>query len=258
MLWNASVIKGYAIAASDGRLGTVGDFLFDDSNWLVRWLVVDTGNWLSGRKVLLPVYVLGHLDPGRHEFSVDLTMQQVKDGPDIDTDRPVSRQMETNIYDYYGWSPYWGNGVFTDGYGYVGGTWAASPVLGSRRREEDIAHPRRSDGDPHLRSVEEVTGYHIHAIDGEIGHVADFLVQDTDWRVRYFIVDTKNWWPGKKVLISPRLAREIDWTNRLVNLNVDRRRVKDSPAYDASTKLDRAYEYHLEKYYGNLLPTELL
>jgi hypothetical protein len=256
MLWNASVIKGYAIAASDGRLGIVSDFLFDDASWRIRWLVVDTGSWLSGRKVLLPA--LGQLDPERREFSVALTMQQVKDSPDIDTDLPVSRQMETNIYDYYGWSPYWGNGLFTNSYGYVGGAWVPPLMPGTGPSEEDIADPQRSDGDPHLRSIEAVTGYHMHASDGEIGHVADFLLDDIDWSVHYFIVDTKNWWPGKKVLISPRSVQEIDWANRLVNLDVDRRRVRDSPADDASTKLDQAYEYHLERYYGNLLPSELL
>jgi hypothetical protein len=103
MLWNASAINGYAIAASDGEIGTVSDFLFDDTNWSVRWLVVDTGHWLSGRKVLLPPSVVGQVDPNKQEFSVKLTMQQVKDSPEIDTDRPVSRQMETNVYDYYGW-----------------------------------------------------------------------------------------------------------------------------------------------------------
>jgi hypothetical protein len=196
MLWNSSVIKGYAIAATDGRLGTVKDFLFDDASWRIRWMVVDTGNWLSGRKVLLPV--LGHLDPEQQEFSVELTMQQVKDSPYIDTHLPVSRQMETDIYYYYGWSPYWGNGPFTDGYGYVGGAWAPPPPRGTRPRAEDIADPRRSDDDPHLRSIEAVTGYHVHASDGEIGHVADFLLDDVDWSVHYFIVDTKNWWPGKR------------------------------------------------------------
>jgi PRC-barrel domain len=258
MLWNASVITGYSIIASDGRLGTVSDFLFDDANWLIRWLVVDTGDWLSGRKVLLPTYALGHLDKEACEFSVTLTMQQVKDSPDIDTDRPVSRQMETNIYGYYGWSPYWGNGLFTDSYGYVGAPWAASPAIEPKRRLEDIAEPSRSDGDPHLRSIEAITGYHIHASDGEIGHVADFLLEETDWSIRYFIVDTKNWWPGKKVLMLPKSAREIDWETKLVNLDVDRQRVKESPTYDASTMLDQAFEYHLEKFYGNLLPRELL
>ena len=99
MLRNTSKINGYAIVASDGHLGTVSDFLFDDVSWLIRWLVVDTGNWLSGRKVLLPAFALGHLDAERREFSVRLTRQQVKDSPDIDTKRPVSRQMEANVYD---------------------------------------------------------------------------------------------------------------------------------------------------------------
>ncbi len=97
MLRNAYVINGYTIVASNGHLGTVSDFLFDDASWLIRWLVVDTGNWLSGRKVLLPAFALGHLDQERREFSVRLTMQEVKDSPDIDTKRPVSRQMEANV-----------------------------------------------------------------------------------------------------------------------------------------------------------------
>jgi hypothetical protein len=255
MLWNASKINGYAIAASDGRLGTVSDFLFDDASWLVRWLVVDTGKWLSGRKVLLPP-VLGHLGARDQEFSVQLTMQQVKDSPDIDTDQSVSRQMETTIYDYYGWSPYWGTGFFMGGYmgaAMMPGVMAA-PGLGSVRRDEVIADTQRNDGDPHLRSTHAVTGYHIHASDGEIGHVEDFLVDDVDWSIHYLVVDTKNWWPGKKVLISPRSAREIDWTDKLVNLNVDRQRIQDSPPYDASTTIDPAYEDRFHSHYRGDLP----
>src|ERR1700730_15963426 len=107
MLWDASVVKGYGIEAHGGRLGTVSDFLFEDAKWMIRWLVVDTGHWLSGRKVLLPPSALGHPDPQSRRFPVKLTMQQVKDSPAIDTDRPVSRQMESHVYDYYGWVPYW-------------------------------------------------------------------------------------------------------------------------------------------------------
>jgi len=252
MLWNASAINGYTITASDGQLGTVSDFLFDDASWLVRWLVVDTGNWLPGRKVLLPPSVLGHPDRKERAFSVRLTMQQVKDSPDIDSDRPVSRQMETFIYDYYGWSPYWDTGLYMGGYAYIGSSAVrASPSLGSRRREEDIAR-NQNDGDPHLRSIEAVTGYHIHASDGEIGHVEDFLLEDADWSIHYLVVDTKNWWSGKKVLISPRSAREINWSDRLVNLDVDRQRVKDSLAYDASTTVDQVYEKNFHSYYGDI------
>jgi sporulation protein YlmC with PRC-barrel domain len=256
MLWNASAIKGYAIAASDGRLGTVNDFLFDDARWTVRWLVVDTGTWLSGRKVLLPPSVLEHLHPTEHEFPVTLTKQQVKDSPDIDCDRPVSRQMETHVYDYYGRDPYWGTDLYMGGLGYLGGPMMGSYPIESRRRQQDIADMQRSDGDPHLRSIEAVTGYHIHASDGEIGHVEDFLVDDTDWSIHYLVVDTKNWWPGKKVLISPRSAQSVNWTDRLVNLNVDRQRVKDSPIYDASTTVDQVYETHFHSYYGGDRPSD--
>ena len=255
MLWNASAIKGYAIAASDGRFGTVSDFLFDDATWLVRWLVVDTGTWLSGRKVLLPPLVLGHLHPTEHEFPVRLAKQQVKDSPEIDCDRPVSRQMETHVYDYYGWYPYWGTSLYMGGFGYLGGPMMGSSSMESRRREQHIPDTHPSDGDPHLRSIEAVTGYHIHATDGEIGHVEDFLVDDTDWSIHFLIVDTKNWWPGKKVLISPRSAQAINWDDRLVNLNVDRQRVKSSPTYDASTTIDRAYEKRFRDHYGDIRAT---
>ncbi len=254
MLRNASVINGYAIAASDDRLGSVSDLLFDDASWLVRWIVVEAGSWLSARKVLLPPSALGHLDLKEEQFSVRLTRQQVKDSPGIDTDLPVSRQMETGIYDYYGWSPYWSSSLYAGDYGYMGGAMAGSPHLSPGWNEKPIAGAQRNDGDPHLRSVDAVTGYHIHASDGEIGHVEDFLVEDADWSIHYLVVDTKNWWPAKKVLISPRSARKIDWAGKLVNLNVDRQRVKDSPEYDASTTIDRAYEKYFADYYGDTRP----
>ena len=188
-------------------------------------------------------------------------MDQVKDSPDIDTARPVSRQMETHVYDYYGWSPYWGSGLYypyweggfyPGGFGYDSGAMAETQSPESRQREAQDAAVRRSDDDPHLRSTEAVEGYHIHASDGEIGHVEDFLVDDVDWTIRYLVVDTKNWWPGKKVLIAPRSVKQIDWTDRLVNLDVDRQMVKDSPAYDPSMAVDRAYEKQFHGHYGDI------
>jgi hypothetical protein len=226
MFWHASAINGYAIEARDGNIGTVSDFLFDDASWLVRWLVVDTGNWLSGRKVLLPPSALGRLYANDRVFAVKLTKQQIKDSPEIDTDRPVSRHMETSVYNYYGWSPYWG--------AYMPGSGMVSPYLGARRHEQKVSEAQADRDDVHLRSVEAVTGYHIHASDGEIGHVDDFLVDDADWSIHYLVVDTRNWWPGKKILISSRSAGEI----------------KDSPAYDPSMTIDRAYDEKFLTYYG--------
>jgi hypothetical protein len=255
MLRHSSEIEGYAIGATDGPIGAVTDFLVDDATWLVRWFVVDTGPFLMGRKVLLPPSALGHVNHVGRQFSVRLTKQQVKDSPDIRTDQPVSRMMETDLYDYYGWSPYWSTGFYMGGYGYA--VPLAGPIgggLGASRGGEEP--PRRDPGDPHLRSGREVTGYHIHARDGEIGHVADFIVEDGDWSVHYLVVDTQNWWPGKKVLISPRSIETIEWAGRTVNLNVDRQRIKGSPAYDGSKALDRAYEYQFHGYYDGLPVTE--
>ena len=249
MLWNASVIDGYAIEASDGRLGTVSDFLFEDASWMIRWLVVDTGNWLSGRKVLLPPSVLGQPDAGACQFPVKLTMQQVKDSPDVDTDRPVSRQLEIHVYDYYAWDPYWGTGYMS--HGAMAAPFAAPPLLsGSMPRDLGRVDAQRNQSDPHLRSIKAVTGYHIHATDGKIGHVEDFLVDAAGWSIRYITVDPKNWWPGKKVLISPRSVREIDWADRLIYLSVNRQKVKDGPPYDPSTTVDGAYDETFLTYYG--------
>jgi hypothetical protein len=250
MLWDASAINGYAIEASDGRVGTVSDLLFEDVNWVIRWLVVDTGNWLSGRKVLLPLSTLGKPDPALRHFPVKLTIRQVKDSPDIDTDRSVSRQMEASVYHHYGWNPYWSGGYYPTDTGIAIPFVAPFSLLAPKPRDPGHTDAQPSGGDPHLRSAAAVTGYHIHAIDGEIGHVEDFLVDDAGWSIRYVVVNTKNWWPGAKVLISPRSVREIDWAGRLIHLNVNRQKIKNGPPYDPSITVDGAYDEAFLTYYG--------
>jgi PRC-barrel domain protein len=247
MLWDASAINGYAVEASDGRLGTVSDLLFEDVGWVIRWLVVDTGNWLPGRKVLLPLSALGHPNETQRHFPVKLTMEQVKHSPDVDTDQPVSRQIEARVYSSYGWEPYWSGGYFPMESG------MAVPFLASldvKTRHRGRADPQPEEGDPHLRSIATITGYQIHASDGEIGHVEDFLVDDTGWNIRYIKVDTRNCWPGKRVLISPYSVREIDWSGRLVHINVNRQRVKGSSPYDPRITVDGAYDDKLLTYCG--------
>jgi len=247
MLRNAAAINGYSIVANDGCLGSVNDVLFDDASWQVRWLVVDTGDWLPGRKVLLPPSVLGQLNPEVREFRVDLTMAQVEDSPGIDTDQSVSRQMETHIYDHFGWNPYWGTGFSPGGDGYVPNPLAASLPKSEWRPDQNDEFAPQGSGDQHLRSAKSVTGYHIQASDGEIGHVADFLIEDIDWSIRDVIVDTTNWWAGKKVLISPGALRKIDWASEEVTLDIDRQRIMDARPYDASTPLVRLYNPELHR-----------
>lgn len=250
MLLNISTIRGHSIAASDGTIGSVSDVLFDDNSWLIRWLVVDTGVWLPGRKVLLPPSVLGHADPTSKTFSVRLTRAQIETSPELDTQSPVSRQFEMSTYNYYGWSPYWGSGYFMGGYGFPGAaiTMGADPEV--QRRAEEIARHQHDREESNLRSAEEVTGYHIHATDGEIGHLSDLVIEDMDWSIHYLIVDTSNWWMGQKVLISPRSAQDIRWTEHLIYLDVDRQKVKDSPPYDPDMPLDRAHEDRMAGHYA--------
>jgi hypothetical protein len=250
MLWDASALDGYAIEASDGRIGHVSDFLFEDNHWVIRWLVVDTGNWLSDRKVLLPVSALGTPDPALRQFPIKLTKQQVIDSPDIDTDSPVSRHHETHIYRHYGWDPYWGSTFFPMGGGMAMPDIETLPRSGSLplRANGDVF--QQGDGDPHLRSAAAVTGFRVHATDGEIGHIIDFLVDDADWSIRYIKVDTKKWWPGIIVLMPPPSVRKIGRPNRTVHLDVDRREVLNSPSYDASKTVDGAYDGSFLTYYG--------
>lgn len=249
MLINASDIKGFKISAIDGGIGSVTDFLFDDESWTLRWIVVDTGTWLSGREVLLPVSVLGHPDSAARRFPVRLTMAKVKDSPTIDTHEPVSRQHEERMYGYYGMSPYWGNGFYMGGYGGWSAGMSETHYADARRRQDKASAAEHRDDDLHLRSLNAVTGYNLQATDGSIGHVEGFLIDDADWTIHFLAVDTKNWWPGKHVLISPRSAQSIQWAESLVNLDIDRQTVKDSPAYDSSVPLDAAFEERMARHY---------
>ncbi|QYE33606.1 PRC-barrel domain-containing protein (plasmid) [Polymorphobacter megasporae] len=239
-------MEGFALEASDGPIGSVVDLLFDDVTWRIRWLVIDTGGWLGDRKILLPPSALGHVNHIGHQYSVLLTKQQIKDSPSVNTDEPVSRQMETGLYDYLGWAPYWSTGFYMGGYGYTGGM-MEPPGPGFAEAQAKTDHA--ATGDAHLRSVREVTGYLLEATNGEIGHVADFLVEDADWSIHYLVADTRNWWPGKHVLVSPRSITSIDWSPRLVHVDISRETLKGSPAYDGSQAVDRAYEYAFHGYY---------
>ncbi|VFU09555.1 PRC-barrel domain-containing protein [Methylocella tundrae] len=249
MLFVVSVLKGFAVAASDGKIGTVNDFLFDDQSWKIRWLVVDTGAWLPGRKVLVHASALGEPDPARRELPVKLTKAQVGGGPDLGEHEPLSRQLESHLYDYYGWDPTWGVSYF--GVGAMAQPLSLPPLAGEPDAEEAAeAEALANQQDPHLRSVEEVTGYHIQASDGEIGHLESFVVDHANWDIRYLGVDTSNWWRGQHVLIAPFAVREIDWADRHILINITRDQVKTSPPCDSIEMVDEAYERMLHGHYG--------
>lgn len=247
MIWSASAINKYAVAAKDGQMGSVSDFLFDDVHWKVRWLVIDINDQVDARKVIVPINVLGRPDQDRRLLTVDLTREQIEASPAVGSHGPVGRDIEANAAEYYGESPYWGAG-------YLGGyhaQWASTPFpVADAAREREAAETQLDKYNPSLRSFELLSGYHVEGRDGDIGHVEDFLVDDTDWTIRFLVVDTRNWWAGKRVLVSPGSVVEIDWQEKMVSLDADRDMVKGSPAYEPSNTIDDAWADQVHRHYG--------
>jgi uncharacterized protein YrrD len=244
MLRQGLAFKGFSIEATDGRMGTVSDFLFDEKTWKLRWLVVDAGNWLKDRKLLLHPSAIEKADVPARALLVKLTRDQVEKSPNIANDEPVSQQMEYRLYGYYGVDPMWGGSNY-------GGNPVTMPMATFDGADPSTdAQGLHHRGDPHLRSLAEVTGYNISATDGEIGHVESFLIDDESWDVRYLVADTRNWWFGRHVLLSPASVQEIVWEEHRMHLNLTCYKIKGSPPWDAANLLDRAYEQMLQAYYG--------
>jgi len=240
MLRNADGLRRFQLHARDGDIGHVHDLLFDDSHWQVRYVVVDASRWLPGRKVLLIPNVLGPPHSADKRIPTALPRDQVRHSPDIDTDKPVSRQREMDLFEYYGWSSHWdgGHGGFTQ------------PVMADVSAEQQELAGVAPPGDPHLRSMRAVEGYAIEAQDGPIGHVEDFVVEDTDWTVRCLVVDTRHWLRGRKVVVPPLWVERIHWKNRSVAVQLSRDQVKNSPPYHPEQPVGPEYEASLHRHYG--------
>jgi uncharacterized protein YrrD len=226
MQHSISRMIGYAIRATDGDLGKVEEFYFDDETWTIRYMIVETGNWLSGRKVLISPVAFGKPESESRMISVNLTCAQVGSSPNIDTERPIYLQHEAELHDHYQW-PWRG------GYGGTFGTIPLPLPVNEVSVEQEASASGRRD-DPHLRSTREVASYHLHATDGEIGHVEDFIVDDGNWAIRFLVVDTSNWLPGKRVLLSTQLIKRVEWADSSVHFDVTREFVKNSPEFDPS------------------------
>jgi hypothetical protein len=247
MLYSLSKLVGSPIKASDGEIGKIGDVYFDDHRWAVRYLVVDTaGGWLSERKVLISAISVDSIDWEESVVQTGLTRQQVVASPPIDTDKPVSRQHEVDFLGYYGYPSYWGGPFMwgTTSYPYpMSPTGAVSPV------NEAPGERAHGPGDPHLRSAMEVIGYHLQTTNASMGHVEGFLVDNESWAIRYIVVDMRNWWPGKQVVISPEWITRVDWAERLVTVDVARDTVQGAPEYHAGMDFSRADETTLYRHY---------
>lgn len=225
MLRSARSMQGYTLEAINGDIGKVSEFLFDDQSWTLRYLAVNPGSWLTERRVLIAPAAIGQPSGETQRLSVALTREQVEKSPTIDTDRPVSQQKVAALHAYSVWPNDWD---MTTPLGSV-----LIPVPQPAMAVDELG----KQDDPHLRSTQAIIGYYIQARDGDIGHVEDFIIDDDAWAIRYIVVDTRNWWPGKKVLISPWWIIEVIWGTSRVRVKMDCETIKNSPPFDPDTPI---------------------
>jgi hypothetical protein len=248
MIRSARQMHKFEVMASDGRIGAIDDIYFDDERWAIRYVVIDTGRWLPGRRVLISPLSIARTEWNDQRLLLAISREEVKHSPDIDTHQPVSRRREREYFDYYGYPYYWGHA----------GLWGAHAIpmlptaqeLAERRaRAAEAERQAVEQGDAHLRSVSAVMDYRIRATDGDLGHVEDVLFDDLSWAMRYLVVDTRNWWFGKHVLVAPEWISDISWAGRSVAVAMTRQSLKNAPPYHRAQHIDRQWEL---EYYQHL------
>ena len=240
MLSTTKELAGYALQGLDGDIGKTREFYFDDRHWTVRYLVADTGNWLTGRQVLISPYALLRIDRDSKCISIDLTKQQIADSPSMESDKPLSQQFEVAFYSHYGYPMYWGGPH----------RWGASPYPVKNPSQWIKAPPGEQQWDSHLRSTRTVRGHHIEASNGSVGHVEDFILDDETWTIRYLVIDTRNWLPGKRVLVSPQWIDRVSWSASTVFVNLSRETIEHAPEYREDSLLTREVESGLHRHYN--------
>jgi PRC-barrel domain. len=260
MIKTAQSLKNLELRARDGVLGKVKDLYVDDEHWTLRYLVVETGTWLNSRKVLVAMSVVDAPDWEASLLPVNLTQDQVRNSPSLDTERAVNREDEENLRIHYGWPAYW------TGTGYPGGVMAGplpmveAPVLPpvpATAQAALTANPAvrtAPHGDPHLRRVGAVQGYRLEATDGAIGHIDDLLLDDLTWTVRYLVIDPRNWLPGSKVVVSPDWISSVSWSRSRVYIDLTREAIKAAPTYEPDAPWDEDYIRSLGRFPSESLP----
>jgi hypothetical protein len=240
MLRSMKDMEDYTIGATDGVIGRVKDYYFDDESWVIRYLVVDTGDGSTQRKVLISPISIGRPNWSEKILPASLTRAQVQKSPDIDTNKPVSRQHEMGYLGYYGYGTYWGGG----------GLWGAGIYPDELQAGLKSTDARHQGDDVHLRSGNEIMRYYVHASDGDLGHVQGLIVDEKSWAIRYIVVNTSNWWLGHNVIISPEWIDDVDWPESKLSIDLTRQAIKDSPPYDPMALLSRDQEAGIHAHYG--------
>lgn len=244
MLYSIKELQTHKVSGTDGDIGKIVDFYFDDKEWTIRYAVVDTNSWLPGGRVLISTTDFCEPNMAEKKFNVILTKEQIKNSPDIDVNKPISRQMQENLHLYYGWPIYWGSGLTPNS---QTNSLAPLPMIYPFRNIPSA--DREGIGDSHLRSAKEVIDYTIQTSTGEMGKVRDFIIGNDLWAIRYMLMDTGNWIPGKKVLIAPEWIKWISWDQKKVAIWPTKENIEKCPSLDVEYPINRNYEDKLYEYY---------
>ena len=213
MLRSIKQLYGNQLGASDGEIGHVKDFYFDDQNWAIRYLIADTGTWLPGRQVLISPYSLGRLDQNEKILRVNLTRKQIENSPSIDLHKPVSRQYEEEYHRYFGWPYYWQGEALWGLSGFPILEIPGEPLPTKPAALSGLQPERR---DTHLRSTQAVNGYHLQTSEGNIGHVCDFMIDAGSWAIGQLAVKTGHRLSGTEMLIATKEVDRISYEESTV------------------------------------------
>lgn len=245
MLSTLSSLYNYTLWTKDGELGNVADTYFEDETWVIRYLVVDLNRWLPGRKVLVPPSIADQPRDDKGRIPVSMTRDSVRISPEFSSDQPVSRQLEDQIHSFFGWQPYW------SGEPEGGSVSPKAPegenMTGDRQAESIPDHD--PEGKSHLRSARDMVGYKIEATRQPVGTLADLLVDDESWMVRYLVVDVGQPDTTRQVVIAADTVETIDWRQLAIYLDLDRENIERAPSYEAAPVLPEALERELERHF---------
>lgn len=232
MLASIKAFKHFSLSAVDGDIGSVKDFLFDDREWQIRYMVAESGNWLTGRKVLIAPHSLERPNWEAEKFPVTLTKESIKESPRIEEDAPVSMQTEIALSEFFHWPYYWNAGLFS------------TPGVYNNPDGPEEIQARMEEMNPHLRSANEVVAYSVQTSDNCLSKINDIMIKSDEWHVRYFIVDTGEWLPGKKVLLTPDSIKDIRAPQRIVVIDLKKAELEQLPEYHPDQPIGGELQYH--------------
>jgi uncharacterized protein YrrD len=232
MFRSTNELSGYRVLATDGECGSIKDFLFDDKSNIVRYLVVDTGGWMTERQVLISPVAIDQPNLDSHELPTVLSRTNIENSPAVEEDLPVSRQSENALSAHFNWPAYWNS---------------SHTLMNQEDTSTQVAELERN---PHLRSINEVTGYQIQCMEGTLGHIDDLIIDTESWSLRYLVIDTRSWLPGKKVIIAFDWITHFTWEDSLAHVDLTQEQVQNAPIFDPRLPVNRAYEIQLYDFYG--------